>query len=610
MKKIGWLVATIALALPGPAAYAADWSTLGHDLSNSRSAGTDGPSPSQAGSLQRAWTFNSPHGDFTGTPVVAGGTLVAGSNLGSVYALDAATGRLRWTRELGGQINGSAAIDLRAPGGPTAFVPVARTGAPRLVALSLRTGAVRWSSVLSHQAWSYVFGSPVYWRRTVYIGTSGPNNDEATARGSVVALDETTGHLRWRTFTVPPGHDGGAVWSSPAIDSSTGRLYVGTGNAYHPPAASTTDSMLVLSAANGRLLRHFQATNSDVFQVDTPAGGPDYDFGDSPNLIAGPAGRRLVGEGQKSGTYWALDRTSMQPVWHTNAGPGSPLDGGVNSTAYDGRRIYGSDAIDSQVFALSRGGTMLWNSLDAGPLHFSPVAYGNGVLYSADPGGFLTARNPATGAVLAKLPLGGPMFGGISISGRAVYVATGTGPPLAPLPTTDTSQSDGSGSILAFGDTAPNAAATFAGSCQVTGTVRFVPGLTAAPHALTQYVHATGTCSGTFTDTAGRDHKLSNAPVTYDAREHAANASCAAGTDTGSGTVTSRYGRIRFSISEKRLGVFVALSLTGERSGSGQGAAAPTSGNDPTKVPADCAGSGIHEAQIQGQLSTTPAISG
>src|SRR3954452_7124840 len=101
----------------------------------------------------------------------------------------------------------------------------------------------------------------------------------------------------------------------------------------------------------------------------------------------------------------------MKPAWSLDAGPGSQADGGINSSAYDGTRIYGTDAISSQVFALGRDGKMLWNYADAGPAHFSPVALGHGVVYSVDPAGFLTARDPASGKVLAKLPLNGPDFG-------------------------------------------------------------------------------------------------------------------------------------------------------------------------------------------------------
>src|SRR5207248_2471471 len=186
------LMALVALAAPGSAL--ANWPIYGHDLANSRTAKGAGPSLSELPSLQQAWKFSSPTGDFTATPVVPGGVLVAGDNGGTVYALDAATGKVRWSRHVGQPINGSSAIDLHAPGGPAVFVPVAQSGAPRLLALSLRDGAPRWNTVLTRQASANVFGSPVCWHGAVYIGTSGPNNDNTHARGSVVAVDESRGH--------------------------------------------------------------------------------------------------------------------------------------------------------------------------------------------------------------------------------------------------------------------------------------------------------------------------------------------------------------------------------------------------------------------------------
>jgi polyvinyl alcohol dehydrogenase (cytochrome) len=459
-RAVCLLLMTLTVSMSSLTAPArADWPVFGHDLGNSRSAGSDGPSPAEAAALQQAWTFSSSNGDFTGTPVIADGTLIAGTNLGTVYALDPVTGKVRWSRNLGQPINGSAAIDPNAPGGATAFVPVAQLNGPRLLALSLSSGAVRWDRTLTTQSGADVFSSPVYWHGAIYIGTSGPGNDESTARGSVVALDEASGRIRWQTFTVPPGHDGGGVWSTPTIDPATGRLYVGTGNAYHDPAAETTDSIMALDARSGQILGHFQSTAGDVWEVSSPSSGPDWDFGASPNLISTSSGRQLVGDGQKSGTYWALDRATLKPVWHTSVGPGSQADGGIGSTAYDDRRIYGSDSVNAEVFALDHQGSMVWNSTDGGTLHVSPVAVGNGVVYSATSGGFLLARDETTGNVLNRLSLGAPTFGGISIVGHAAYVAVGTGPPspLLPLPSNSTSQGDGNGTIVAFGDPSANA---------------------------------------------------------------------------------------------------------------------------------------------------------
>lgn len=604
------LVAVAALSMPASAA--ADWPVYGHDLANSRSAGRAGPAPSMVPGLKPAWTFSSQHGDFTGTPVVSRGVLVAGTSLGTIYAVDAVTGKLRWSRNVGQPINGSAAIDPRPEGGPTVYVPVAQIGAPRLLALSLRTGKLRWNRVLNREDGADVFGSPVVWHERVYIGTSGPNNDESHARGSVVAIDEETGRVVWRTHTVPKGHDGAAVWSTPAIDPKRGRLYVGTGNAYHDPAAATTDSVLALGLAHGRILAHHQTTPGDVWQLDSQTGGPDHDFGASPNLIRGPGGRLLVGEGNKSGTYWAFDRSRLRPVWKTTVGPGSSVGGILGSTAYDGTGLYGDDTANGQVWSLGRGGLSRWSSSDGGTLNFSPVAVANGVVYSITGAtGTLTARAAATGAVLAKIQLGAPAFGGVSVVGRAVYAATGTGPPpqVAPF-VPDTSNLTGNGTIVALGDTSMSGAArTFDGGCDLSGSVAFTPPLKSSPQDLTQSASAPGKCSGTFTDAAGRRHDLSNLPVTFSETSFAKQASCASGTATGPGKLSFRYGTIRFKFSEIRGGPVPVATATGLAGGSAHGTATPSPGQDP-KSAADCAGAGIKKFQIDIHLETTPNISG
>jgi polyvinyl alcohol dehydrogenase (cytochrome) len=441
-----FLLALGSLTLPAQAL--ADWPIYGHDLSNTRDAGADGPAPSDVGSLSQAWAFNSETGDFTGTPVVADGVLVAGDHGGHIYALDAVSGKVLWSKDAGAPINGSAAIDVDGSAGPTAFVPVAERGGPRLLALGLYDGAKRWEAVLTSQEDSSVYGSPVFWNGAVYIGTSGPNNDDSRARGSLVALDEATGATRWQTFTVPPGHDGAAVWTTPAIDTATGRLYVGTGNNYHEPTTDTEDAMLAIDASSGAIVGKYQATSGDSFAADNLTSGPDHDFGASPNLFPGPNGEALVGEGQKSGVYWALDRSTMAPVWHTTVGPGGYLGGLLGSTAFDGEHIFAADTIDGQVSALARDGSIAWQSADSGGVHLSPASIANGVLYTVDPSGSLVARDPATGDVLNKLSLGSASFGGVTADGGAVYVSVGTGPAPEPAP-----QNDSPGSILAFGDT-------------------------------------------------------------------------------------------------------------------------------------------------------------
>ena len=437
-----WVVSVAALLLATPSVAIADWPTYGHDLSNTRDAGLVGPAPSQVPTMTQTWKFSSSTGDFTGTPVVAGGVLVAGNNGGWVYALDAATGKLLWSRNVGAPVNGSAAIDLSAPGGPTVFVPVAEVGSPHLAALSLSSGATRWDTTLTTWPGADVYGSPVFWRGTVYIGVSA-FQDNSTVRGSLLSLGERGGQIRWQTYTVPPGRDGAPIWSTPAIDTRTGRLYAGTGNNYHSPTTDTEDAIMAFDASTGAILGSYQATSGDVFSESGNVTGPDADFGDSPNLITSPSGEQLVGDGQKTGIYWALDRATMQPAWHATIGPGWQFGGIIGATASDSSRIYGADATSGQVFGLRTDGSLAWESVDAGGAHVSPAAIGDGVLYTVDPTGFLVARQPDTGLLLGRFPLGGFALGGASVVGQAVYVAVGT----SELP-----QQLG-GSIIAFGRT-------------------------------------------------------------------------------------------------------------------------------------------------------------
>lgn len=425
----------MTLSPPAPQAplTGGDWPVYGRDLANSRDGGKAGPAPEQAIGLGPVWSRRSDDGDFTGTPVIAKGLLVIPSRGGTVFGLDAATGEPIWERDLlagdeeaGARLTASAAIR-----GKRVYVPVNAVGRPAIVALDRRSGKVIWRRVVDRQERSDMYGSPQVWDGRVFVGTSGYFGEQVTgvdvsARGSVVALDARRGKRLWKTYTVPPGHDGGAVWSTPSVDPRTRRVYVGTGNAYHPPAAPMTDSMVALGSRRGRIVDYFQATANDAWNgIEDSASAPDADFGSSPNLFALADGRKVVGQGQKSGLYWALDRKTMDPVWTSLTGPGSFQGGIVGSTAADGARIYGPNSATSQVWAIGRDGSSAWTSSDATPLRYGAVSAANGVVYATDVGGFLTAREASTGLVLAKLPLGAPTWAGVAIAGGSVFTATG-----------------------------------------------------------------------------------------------------------------------------------------------------------------------------------------
>src|SRR5439155_436194 len=62
-------------------------------------------------------------------------------------------------------------------------------------------------------------------------------------------------------------------------------------------------------------------------------GDVDLDFGANPNLFTDARGRTLVGVGQKSGIFHAIDTTTMQRAWTVPVGPPSSVGGVVGSTA-------------------------------------------------------------------------------------------------------------------------------------------------------------------------------------------------------------------------------------------------------------------------------------
>src|SRR5436190_19566029 len=113
-KMVAGLLSVMAMlgTASAGAATAADWPFYGADLSNSRDGGSAAPSPHAVASLAQAWKFETSDSDFTGTPVVARSTVVAASNGGSIFALDAPTGHKRWARDVNAPIHGRPATDV------------------------------------------------------------------------------------------------------------------------------------------------------------------------------------------------------------------------------------------------------------------------------------------------------------------------------------------------------------------------------------------------------------------------------------------------------------------------------------------------------------------
>jgi polyvinyl alcohol dehydrogenase (cytochrome) len=126
--------------------------------------------------------------------------------------------------------------------------------------------------------------------------------------------------------------NGGAVWNSPTVDVKRHALYIGTGDAYNRPAAATTDAIMALDMATGKILWSHQDTEGDAWLVGCGSPnssencpkdlGPDYDFGASPILRTLADGHRILVAGQKSGMVWGHDPDQEGTVvWKTQLVP-------------------------------------------------------------------------------------------------------------------------------------------------------------------------------------------------------------------------------------------------------------------------------------------------
>jgi polyvinyl alcohol dehydrogenase (cytochrome) len=394
-----------------PDGQAANWPTWQKDLSGSRYAGAETAiNPSTAGKLTLKWAFTFPR--ITGVspgsqPAVVGDTMYVGSTDAKLYALNARTGAVRWSYDLT-QVAGpwTAANPDPVRDGPAVSDGTVYFGDSRgyLFAVNQYTGKLRWATLLDTVNPDVeITSSPIVFGGHVYVGVSNKeagyqlqNQDYAccTARGELVALNARTGAVTWRHYTVPPAQpvgtwpsgateyapSGGSVWSSPVIDPASRAIYVGTGQNY-TGSAGEIDSVLALDLDTGRLRWQYQARPADTYTqicdkkqfagyCPGAANGTDldWDFGSSPNLFRA-GGRELVGVGDKSGVYYALDASTGKLIWSQALTP-DPLKSGGNGgvqwgSSYDGRRLYIATwfAKPGTLFALDPAtGSIIWQT--------------------------------------------------------------------------------------------------------------------------------------------------------------------------------------------------------------------------------------------------------
>lgn len=459
-----------------------EWPSHGFDHRNTRASRTESQiTPASAADLQMRWEF--PSGAVSGTPAVMNGRVFFGSWDGFVYALDAKTGKLRWSYD-----TGSAGV---LPPGVKGSVTLTADG--RLVVgdaaavvhcLDQKKGTLLWKTDVSASEVDDIWSSPVVANDRVYV-TMASHLDMPCTRGHIAALDLNDGGLLWDRFMVPENvcdNDtsvecttsadcgvgscivgrGAGITASPAVDPTGESIYVNTVGCFTYPSIGDSDSILKLDAATGDVVWASRLNEPEQFGACTV--DPSIDCGDASycpsgtcepkanyhdfGFINGPllvealdplgAPRTLVVSGSKDGSLYALDPDTGNLVWQNavQAEPVTPEFAGFG--LFNGAVGYADGRFHAALFQMATSepqpehlmafretdGSTEWDE-EIG-VSWGHVGLAGGVVWTGTQGqSALLGFNAETGAAVASLPTPQALTSGPSIVNGSLYVGYG-----------------------------------------------------------------------------------------------------------------------------------------------------------------------------------------
>lgn len=346
-----------------------DWPSLGGDFENSRHRGPAGIRAADILRLKPKWIFGIP-GGAPGTVALAGGRLYLATGTGHVISLDATSGCVHWAYDTVGSL--VRRVSVAAIGGEGSRAAVFFGDAKgNVTALDAATGGLLWNTQVERHALARVTAAPSVYNGRVYVPMSSIEDplthDEShaccTFRGSVAALDASTGRLLWKRYTIPEqsrqlaaatnaepakfGPAGAAVYLPLAIDVKRNLVYASTAESYTYDNPVGPYSVIAYELETGavRWQRQFLPEAKERKMRCERVGDTDcrnlFSMGTAVTIHQQSDGTQILLVAQKSGDVYALDPDDDgRVIWQRNVAIGGDL-GGI---------MYGMSAIGEVVY--------------------------------------------------------------------------------------------------------------------------------------------------------------------------------------------------------------------------------------------------------------------
>ena len=427
------------------------WNGWGATTTNTRFQPADsaGLSAEDVPRLGLKWAFGYPGATSGGTqPVVVGGRLYVGTAEGDVFSLDADTGCVHWMFQTEGGVRSAISIGVSRGGELVAYFG---DQAANVYGVDARTGRSLWKKKVDDHPRAVVTGAPSLHAGRLYVPVSSrvesqvrnPKYPCCQFRGSMVALDASTGNVLWKTYTIPDeaqpigknsigtqlwGPSGVPIWNAPTIDVERNLLYAGTGNNYSTPSTDTSDAILAFDMDSGEIRWISQVVEDDIWNSSCRAAGrdpfvcpdpdaPDTDFANSPILVD-LDGRGMLIAGNKLGAVYAFDPDDEgRIIWQESNGKGATSGGVMWGPAVDDDNVYAANAYFNRSEPDATGGIMAFDLVSGRtiwsvpplscaertpckPSHSAAVTAIPGVLFSGTMDGRLRALSTQDGKTL------------------------------------------------------------------------------------------------------------------------------------------------------------------------------------------------------------------